>query len=96
MGGWAYAELDGNGEVVTAGLFGDDIASFDTWEVDEGRLDDAAFALGGFQQAFGEPAISALGPMGSGDQCHRKPAYAMERVADPAPSLALTTSSPPN
>lgn len=33
--------------------------------------------------------------------CHRarpdlKPARAMDRVADPAPSLALTTSSPPN
>lgn len=27
---------------------------------------------------------------------HRKPAYAMERVADPAPPLASTTSSPPN
>jgi hypothetical protein len=27
---------------------------------------------------------------------YRKPAYAMDRVAEPAPSLALTTSSPPN
>ena len=26
----------------------------------------------------------------------RYPAYAMERVADPAPALAWTTSSPPN
>jgi hypothetical protein len=27
---------------------------------------------------------------------YRKPAYAIDRVADPAPSFALTTSSPPN
>ena len=52
--GGAYAELDGDGEVVTACFFGNGIASFNAGEIDEGRLDDAAFALGGFQQAFGE------------------------------------------
>jgi hypothetical protein len=73
--GWrAYAELDGDGEIVTACFFGNGIASFNAGEIDEGGLDDAAFALGGFQQAFGESELSVLRSLRLGDWCYRKPA----------------------
>lgn len=50
----AYAELDRDREIVTAGFFGNGIATFDTWEIDESWFDDAAFALCGLQETFGE------------------------------------------
>ena len=74
------AELDRNGEVVEASLLGDGITTGDTRKVDESRLDNASLALVSLEELLGEAEASV----------------GQERVADPAPSLALTTSSPPN
>lgn len=41
----AYTKLNGDGEEVTAGLLSNGIATWDTWEVDESRLDNALFAV---------------------------------------------------
>ncbi len=47
--------MNGHGEEITASLFADGITTVDTWEIYEGWLDNAAFALCGLQQTFSEP-----------------------------------------
>ena len=48
------AELDGDGEVVEASLLSDGVATGDTRDVDERRLDDAGLALGGLDDLLGK------------------------------------------
>lgn len=58
--GWrAYAELDGDGEVIAACFFGNGITASNTRKIDKGRLDDTVFALCGFQQPFSKAKASA-------------------------------------
>lgn len=59
--------MDGDGEEVTACLFGDGISAIDTGKIDEGRFDDTTFAVCSFQDAFGEAGVeSAWWLMNSG------------------------------
>lgn len=94
-----YAEFHGGGEEVNAGSLGDFVATGNAGQVDKGRLDDSLLALGGFDDGLRESRMASVNccPGGkTGMEPDLKPANAIERVAEPAPSLALTTSSPPN
>lgn len=93
-----YAKLHGGREEIKTGSLGDLITTGNTGQVDESRLNDALLALGGLDHGLGK---SRTGQLYNYCECgrkgpYRKPAKAMDRVAEPAPSLALTTSSPPN
>lgn len=94
-----YAQFHGGREELHTGRLGDLVAAGHTGQVDESRFDDALLAPGGLDHGLGEADCNgqwlATQPRG-GQGTNRKPARAMERVAEPAPSLALTTSSPPN
>ena len=52
--GTAGAELDGDGEEVTASLLGDGLAARNTGQVDVAGLDEALLALGGPNDLVGE------------------------------------------
>jgi hypothetical protein len=92
-----YAEFNGSGEEVKTSGLGNFITARDTVQVDESRLNNALLALRSLNDGLGKsntsqsPGISILSRI-----AYRKPAKAIDRVAEPAPSLALTTSSPPN
>lgn len=47
-------------------------------------------------RSFSAKLQISIGVLDTSELTYRKPAYAMERVAEPVPSFALTTSSPPN
>ena len=96
-----HSKLDGDREEVTASLLGNVGASRDTRKVYKCRLNQALLTLDSLQQLLGETirqhqyASHTAGYCPSVDT-YRKPANAIESVAEPMPSLALTTSSPPN
>jgi len=55
--GTAGTELDGDGEVLAAGDLLDLVTAVDAREVDERGLDDAGFAVEGFDELLGEAVI---------------------------------------
>lgn len=93
-----YPKFDRSREKVNAGGLRDIRTSRNTWEVDVAWFDNAGLALGGLDDALSKPVVELVLniTLGSHGMPDLKPAKAMDRVADPAPSLALTTSSPPN
>lgn len=52
-----YAELDGDGEEVTASLLGDGLAARNTGQVDVAGLDEALLASGGLEDLLGEAVL---------------------------------------
>ncbi len=93
-----YPKFDWSREKVNAGGLCDIRTSRNTWEIDVAGFDNAGLALGGLDNTLGKSVVELIlgTPLRSHGMSDLKPAKAMDRVADPAPSLALTTSSPPN
>lgn len=93
-----YSKLNRDSEEVdTPKGLANFIAAGDTWKVNKGGLNDALLALGcvrscqrGFSIRGREQHILII------DSAILNPANAIERVAEPPPFLAATTSSPPN
>jgi hypothetical protein len=54
-----HAELNGNGEEVSAGLLGDSLTSGNTGKVDVAGLDEAGLALGGTEDLLGESVFGS-------------------------------------
>ena len=55
-----YAESNGHREEVDTSLLGDGFATRDTWEVDEGRFDNAFLALRSLDQFLGEAIFVSI------------------------------------
>ena len=94
-----YSELDGDGEEVDSDLLSNLLTTWNTREVDIARLDETLLALDSLEQLLGKSGndqVRHISWSSISRWAYRKPAYAIERVAEPRPSLALTTSSPPN
>ena len=60
-----YAELDRDGEEVAARLLSNGLTTRNTWQVDEGWLNDALLALGSLHDALGEAETSVSHGQGS-------------------------------
>lgn len=57
-----YTELDGYREELGTGSLRDGVATFNTWEVDEARLDDTLLAIDGLDYLLGK-AFTVSGSM---------------------------------
>ena len=96
-----YAKLNGSGEELDTGGLHNLITAGHTGQVDKGGLNDALLTLGSLDHSLGEAfpktmLVRVNKASLDTENTNRKPAKAMDKVAEPAPSLALTTSSPPN
>ena len=100
VGTSTYPKLDRDREKVNTSFLCDDLTAWDAWEVDVCGLDDSLLSIHRLHKLFGKaiPRKLIYAEMWKTQNAvtYRKPAYAIDRVAEPAPPFASTTSSPPN
>jgi len=91
------AEFDWHSEIIHTKSLSNLRASCDAREVNVCRLNDTSFTLGRLHYCLCETGVDVSANSSfQGYLTHRNPAYAIHVVAEPAPALALTISSPPN